>query len=251
MSAERILSGLFDAYESIARGEREPAANPLAVLLAASATAAAAAFSASPLAAAAALLSAAAQAALLRVDARRVAKPLAAATALALAISLPLLAGAAWGVGGALVKWAGPPRVAAFVLRVAASSLALLAAAAHLGWWGLVAALAGLRLPSFFTLSLALMLRYVPLLTREAARMVLAREARRLSSGLGPTWLLLSTVVGDLVARSVRRAAALGMAMEARGGAPRAPVAQRGIGLREAALIASAAPPLALLCLAR
>ena len=219
---EHALQNLFNAYEEFSKGEQNRKVNPSVALLASLTIAVVASFSPTVKAASLAIAVALVQSALYGISFGRLAKSAAASSLVAVLVVTPLLLMNLLGIPARqdLIKWRSYAQVAIFALRVSASSLALFSAASYLGWQGLVAALSSLRAPPLLTQSLALMLRYIPLLTRDAFRVLVAREARLVGSSFRLRWLSLSSVVGSLVARSIRRALLLGMAMEARGGPP-------------------------------
>lgn len=216
---DRVLDELFTTYEEVMKGGPR-SVSPAVVLVATLAVATVAALSSSATLGGAAMVSAVAQAVVLKVDLGRIVRPLALVALYAALVSIPPLVVQQAGFSAAegVVKWSDPSSVTAFLLRVVAPSLALLSAASHLGWQGLVEAFSSMRLPPSFTFSLILMVRSVPMLIREVARMLAAREARRVTRSYRALWLTLSTVTGDLIARSLKRAVALGMVIEARGG---------------------------------
>jgi cobalt/nickel transport system permease protein len=81
----------------------------------------------------------------------------------------------------------------------------------------IVRALIILRMPSFLTRSLMFFLLYIPIMARETVKMLAAREVRLIKSSRSEAWRILSTVVGDLILRSIERSQRLNMAIEARG----------------------------------
>ena len=103
-----------------------------------------------------------------------------------------------------------------FVTRSTGAAAALTGVVAHLGWYGLLAAFEQLCLPRYFLMQIALTLRVIPAFTRDAARMLLAREARLLSRERRYSWSVLASVVGDMLLLGYRRSRALAMAIEAR-----------------------------------
>lgn len=74
-----------------------------------------------------------------------------------------------------------------------------------------------LKVPSLLVTTLALMHRYLSVLTAEAERMRRARASRTFSGGNGTTWLLSADVVGRLFVRASERAERIYLAMCARG----------------------------------
>lgn len=192
----------------------------LASLLAA---ATAASFSRSVYSPLAALSLALLLAAALKVDVRRTLKAAGAVAAFAIAMTLPmasyraLLDGAAQGgfaegLASLMASAALPP-----LLRAVAAAALLAVMAQRLGLTGLIRGLGGLGLPSRALFLLAAFIRYVPIMLREAARQLSAREARLVRGGVRSSWLALSTVAGGLLTRGYDRALKLQAALRARG----------------------------------
>uniref|UniRef100_A0A7C4BAW7 Energy-coupling factor transporter transmembrane protein EcfT n=1 Tax=Thermofilum pendens TaxID=2269 RepID=A0A7C4BAW7_THEPE len=102
------------------------------------------------------------------------------------------------------------------VARSTGAAAAFTGVVAHLGWYGLLVALEQLRLPRSALMRVALTLRMIPTFTRDAARMLLAREARLFSRKRHYSWSVLASVVGDMLLLGYRRSRALAMAIEAR-----------------------------------
>ena len=73
------------------------------------------------------------------------------------------------------------------------------------------------RVPRLLISTLALMYRYLFVLTDEAQRMRRARASRTFQSGRWWTWRTLATVIGQLFIRSTERAERIYAAMAARG----------------------------------
>ena len=73
------------------------------------------------------------------------------------------------------------------------------------------------RVPALLVSTLALMYRYLFVLTDEAQRMRRARLSRTFRPGRWWTWRILATVVGQLFVRSTERAERIYAAMAARG----------------------------------
>lgn len=74
-----------------------------------------------------------------------------------------------------------------------------------------------LRVPALLVTTLALMHRYLSVLTAESERMRRARASRTFSGGNGATWLLSADVIGRLFVRASERAERIYLAMCARG----------------------------------
>jgi cobalt/nickel transport system permease protein len=73
------------------------------------------------------------------------------------------------------------------------------------------------RVPALLVSTLALMYRYLFVLTDEAQRMRRARASRTFQPGRWWTWKTLATVIGQLFVRSTERAERIYAAMTARG----------------------------------
>ncbi len=73
------------------------------------------------------------------------------------------------------------------------------------------------RVPGLLVSTLALMYRYLFVLTDEAQRMRRARASRTFQPGRWWTWKVLATVIGQLFVRSTERAERIYAAMAARG----------------------------------
>ena len=74
-----------------------------------------------------------------------------------------------------------------------------------------------MRLPVVMLTTLALMYRYLPLLTEESRRMQRARASRTFLPGKRLAWRNLSEILGRLFLRSAERAERIYLAMCARG----------------------------------
>ena len=81
----------------------------------------------------------------------------------------------------------------------------------------LLAVMRRARVPGLLVSTLALMYRYLFVLTDEAQRMRRARLSRTFRPGRWWTWRILATVVGQLFVRSTERAERIYAAMAARG----------------------------------
>lgn len=88
-----------------------------------------------------------------------------------------------------------------------------------LGLTGLIKGLKGLRFPSSLLFVIMVYMRYIPLMLRQAAKIISAREARLVSkvNRVKSSWLILSTVIGSLFTRGFDRAYRLQMTFKARG----------------------------------
>jgi cobalt/nickel transport system permease protein len=74
-----------------------------------------------------------------------------------------------------------------------------------------------LRIPGVMLTTLALMYRYLPVLTEESRRMDRARKSRTFSTGRMLLWHNLTTIIAQLFMRSADRAERIYLAMCARG----------------------------------
>ena len=81
----------------------------------------------------------------------------------------------------------------------------------------LLAVMRRARVPALLVSTLALMYRYLFVLTDEAQRMRRARMSRTFRPGRWWTWRILATVIGQLFVRSTERAERIYAAMAARG----------------------------------
>ena len=81
----------------------------------------------------------------------------------------------------------------------------------------LLAVMRRARVPALLVSTLALMYRYLFVLTDEAQRMRRARMSRTFRPGRWWTWRILGTVIGQLFVRSTERAERIYAAMTARG----------------------------------
>ena len=81
----------------------------------------------------------------------------------------------------------------------------------------LLAVMRRARIPALLVSTLALMYRYLFVLTDEAQRMRRARMSRTFRPGRWWTWRILATVIGQLFVRSTERAERIYAAMAARG----------------------------------
>jgi cobalt/nickel transport system permease protein len=109
--------------------------------------------------------------------------------------------------------------IAPLLLRCIAATSVLVLMAQSLGLTGLITGLRGLRVPPRALFALTLFLRYVPIMLRDATRLLSAREARIVtnSNEIKGSWFVLSTVAGSLLIKGFERAYRLQMALRARG----------------------------------
>ena len=153
----------------------------------------------------------------LGVELLRLIKPFTVATSFTLIVALPAIVNDLYKLGLPGIKYLVIYQIVAFILRVSVSTLALVGTVSYLGWMNIVRALIILRMPSFLTRSLMFFLLYIPIMARETVKMLAAREVRLIKSSRSEAWRILSTVVGDLILRSIERSQRLNMAIEARG----------------------------------
>lgn len=113
-----------------------------------------------------------------------------------------------------------PDGVHRFALALTRSTLCLFATvlfATTTPFSELLAVLRRLRLPAVMVTTLALMYRYLFVLTDETLRMRRARAARTFAAGQAPAWRALSSVIARLFLRASERAERIHAAMCARG----------------------------------
>jgi energy-coupling factor transporter transmembrane protein EcfT len=104
-----------------------------------------------------------------------------------------------------------------FISRVVAAAAIFTSFAFMMGWRKIVKGLEGLRVPQEITLLLNLLIIHIPLLIREVSKMMSAREARIMrNAGFKEKWIILATVVGDILLRSNERASRLEKGIRAR-----------------------------------
>lgn len=72
------------------------------------------------------------------------------------------------------------------------------------------------KAPKEIVRSLSSTLVFIPILTKDACRMLAAREARIVKESVSLSWKILSTVVGDLILRGFERAEKVDRAISAR-----------------------------------
>lgn len=102
------------------------------------------------------------------------------------------------------------------VLRAVAAASIFSVITIHLGWRGIIAGLRRLHFPSSFIFLIAIFIKYVPIFLRDIIRMMAAREARTMSSGLRLLWRDFSSIIGDLFLRAYNRSWRLQLALKAR-----------------------------------
>lgn len=153
----------------------------------------------------------------LGVELLRLIKPFAVATSFALIVALPAIVNDLYKLGLPGIKYLVMYPIVVFILRVSVSTLVLVGTVSYLGWMNIIKAFIILRMPSFLTRSLMFFLLYIPIMARETVKMLAAREVRLIKSSRSEAWRILSTVVSDLILRSIERSQRLNMAIEARG----------------------------------
>jgi len=103
------------------------------------------------------------------------------------------------------------------VLRAVAAASIFTVITIHLGWWGIIIGLRRLHFPSSLIFLVAVFIKYIPILLRDAVKMMAAREARTMSHNLKLVWRNFSSVIGDLLLRAFHRSWRLQLAFRARG----------------------------------
>jgi cobalt/nickel transport system permease protein len=123
-------------------------------------------------------------------------------------------------LGVALLSLFGPAGLSRFLGTVAKSNLCVFAMLL-LTWTTpfqeILQGLRHLRMPSVMLTVLALMYRYLPVLTEESRRMQRARASRTFDRSRRRVWHSLSIIIGQLFIRSANRAERIYLAMCARG----------------------------------
>jgi energy-coupling factor transporter transmembrane protein EcfT len=76
--------------------------------------------------------------------------------------------------------------------------------------------LSAVKAPKEIVRALSSTLVFIPILTKDACRMLAAREARIIKKNVSLSWKILSTVVGDLILRGFERAERIDRAVSAR-----------------------------------
>lgn len=111
----------------------------------------------------------------------------------------------------------GIDAVAKLVSRVLASTAVLTSFTMVMGWKEIILGLEGLKVPKEVTSLLKISITNMPLVLRDVSRMLSAREARVMRDiKLRELWMILSTVVGDILVRGFERAWRLEKSVEAR-----------------------------------
>ncbi|HTQ29935.1 MAG TPA: CbiQ family ECF transporter T component [Opitutaceae bacterium] len=126
----------------------------------------------------------------------------------------PFVAGAA--LASALQGPAGPGW-RAVALRGSLCLLTMLLLGATTSFSALLVVLHRIRVPALLVTTLALMYRYLHLLSDEAQRMNRARACRTFTPSRRRTWLISGEVIGRLFVRASERAERIYLAMAARG----------------------------------
>ncbi len=104
-----------------------------------------------------------------------------------------------------------------FISRVVSAASIFICFTLMMGWRGIIKGLEGLRVPKEITLLLNLSIIHIPLFIREVLKMLLAREARIMKNvGFKGIWVILATIVGDVLIRSHERAWRLERGIRAR-----------------------------------
>ena len=123
-------------------------------------------------------------------------------------------------LGIAVMSLFGPGSVHLFLATLLKSTFCILALIL-LTWTTpfqeILSVLRQLGLPAVMLTTLALMYRYLPVLTEEAQRMQRARASRTFVRRRGLAWQNLSTLIGQLFVRTADRAERIYLAMCARG----------------------------------
>ncbi len=112
---------------------------------------------------------------------------------------------------------AAAPLVAAALIKSNLCVLALLLLTWSTPFLEILHVLRRLGLPEVMLSTLALMVRYLPVLHEESRRMQRARASRTFSSGRRLAWHSLGNIIGQLFVRSADRAERIYLAMCARG----------------------------------
>lgn len=217
-----FLNGIADVLEalSIERGDRKVLRDPRALLISFTALAIAVSFSSGICPSLAVLAMTPFLSKALGVRLKSVARATVTISAFVLAVTLPMalyqacLNHMSLPDPIALARGLGP-----LLLRCAATTSALVLMAQSLGLTGLITGLRELRVPPRALFALTLFLRYVPVMLRDATRLLSAREARIVlgTNRIKSSWFVLSTVASGLLIRGFDRAYRLQMALRARG----------------------------------
>ena len=109
--------------------------------------------------------------------------------------------------------------IAPLLLRVSVATGSLVLLLNFIGYVNLIRGLALLGTPRNIVFMLALLMRFIPVMLRDTLRILAAREARIISRGTSykHVWGLISTVAGDILARSSNRAWRMQLALKAKG----------------------------------
>ena len=84
------------------------------------------------------------------------------------------------------------------------------------GGGSFIMGLSAVKAPKEIVRALSSTLVFIPILTKDACRMLAAREARIIKKSVSLSWKILSTVAGDLILRSFERAERIDRAVSAR-----------------------------------
>lgn len=217
-----FLNGVAEVFEtfSIERKSRKGSFGPRALLISFTALTAAASFSRGVHPPLIVLATAILFSRALDVELKRVTRAVALISMFVLAVTLPMA------LYQAYLNQAPPSDLSTFLLglvslllRCVAATSTLVLMTQSLGLTGLIEALKGLKVPSKALFILMFFLRYIPIMLRDAVKLLSAREARIVSSSakLKTYWLVLSTVVSGLLIKGFEKAHRLQMALKARG----------------------------------
>jgi len=217
-----FLNDLAEVLEtfSVERKDCEGLSDPRALLISFTALTVAVSFSRSVHPPLVTLAMTALLAAVLGVRLRNLAKATMAISLFVLAVTLPMA------LYQTLLNRLSPSdpiallwNIAPLLLRCIAATSVLVLMAQSLGLTGLITGLRGLRVPPRAVFVLTLFLRYVPIMLRDATRLLSAREARIVtnSNEIKSSWFVLSTIAGSLLIKGFERAYRLQMALRARG----------------------------------
>lgn len=217
-----FLNGLAEVLEtfSVERKDREGLSDPRALLISLTALTVAVSFSRSVYPPLVTLATTILLATILGVRLRNLAKATMAISLFVLAVTPPMA------LYQTLLNRSSPSdpiallwSIAPLLLRCVAATSVLVLMAQSLGLTGLITGLRGLRVPPRALFALTLFLRYVPIMLRDATRLLSAREARIVASSneIKSSWFVLSTVAGSLLIKGFERAYRLQMALKARG----------------------------------
>jgi len=219
-----FLNGLAEVLEtfSVERKDREGLPDPRALLISLTALTVAVSFSRGVYPPLVTLATTVLLATALGVRLRNLAKATMAISLFVLAVTLPMA------LYQTLLNRSSPSdpiallwSIAPLLLRCIAATSVLVLMAQSLGLTGLITGLRGLRVPPRALFALTLFLRYVPIMLRDATRLLSAREARIIASSnaneIKSSWFVLSTVAGSLLIKGFERAYRLQMALKARG----------------------------------